>query len=165
MLNKTPSYPKLISGTLIFIFLLLAVPFCFVGNGSAPCNLAIASDNQVAVKSKRQILMQLVACASNIKNIKTAVKMYKTDNKRYPPSLRVLVGKYLRKIPTCHAAGGKDTYSQSYRVYGGGKHFIIYCGGDYHKDAGLPPNYPRYDSRNGKVEYKPGVTDLRNLSF
>ena len=109
--------------------------------------------------------MQLVACASNIMNIKTAVEMYKIDNKRYPPSLRVLVGKYLRKIPTCPAAGGRDTYSPSYKVYRGGKYFIIYCSGDYHRDAGLPSNYPRYDSRIGKVEYKPGVTDLRELSF
>ncbi len=112
---------------------------------------------------KKRIEARVTQCVSNLKNITTAIEMYDTDHQCYPSSLKQLVPNYLRVIPSC-AAAGKDTYSSSYRVLDGGKNYVVYCQGHYHKKAGLPANYPRYEEKKG-LFIKPGVQDKGNLKL
>jgi len=86
-------------------------------------------------------------CQSNLKNIGTALEMYKLDKKRYPESLGELAPQYLREIPTCPSAK-TDTYSKGYETNSRGSAYTVFCSGHHHKDMPLPMNYPRYTSVN-----------------
>lgn len=92
---------------------------------------------------------RLTACKSNLKNLATGLEMWASDHAgRYPAALDLLlVGNYLKSLPTCPAAG-RNTYSPTYRRKGKG--FELSCGGCHHHDAGLDqPDYPRWDSDQG----------------
>jgi len=94
----------------------------------------------------------VTGCKSNMKNIGTALEMYSTDNVgHYPKTLGKLVPDYLKKIPACPAAG-KDTYSASYRSKAEPDCYEFFCKGEYHKDAGLKKNRPRYNSQDGLLD-------------
>ena len=93
----------------------------------------------------------LVVCKANERSLGIALEMYAMDHDgHFPDSLSKLVPEYIKAIPTC-AAAGKDTYSDSYRVSKNFQAYTFYCKGHYHKDAGIPENYPAYDSRNGLI--------------
>lgn len=95
------------------------------------------------------------ACASNLKNMATAMEMYSTDwAGKYPPSKRHLVPNYLKTLPACPVAK-KDTYrvqlgpkapgnSQGFRDY-----YLLSCQGRHHSSEGYPQNFPKYTSIQG----------------
>ena len=88
-------------------------------------------------------------CQSNCKNIGTALEMYSVDNNGdYPDDLFMLTPKYLKVIPTCYRAK-KDTYSASYQRSHDMKAYTFYCKGHNHKNFGVPPNFPQYNSTSG----------------
>ncbi|MHB2019162.1 MAG: hypothetical protein ACYCW6_19615 [Candidatus Xenobia bacterium] len=91
------------------------------------------------------------SCRANLRNISTAIDMYRLDNHgSYPPSLQALMPKYLFTVPRCPAGGSYD-----YKVGPSGRDFEIICSGQNHRDAGLPADYPRL-SRSHGVEIGPG---------
>ena len=85
---------------------------------------------------------KLSGCSSNLKNIGTALEMYRKDHGgRFPETLGLLAPHYLREIPACPGAG-RDTYSESYRA--GLTDFTLLCQG--HDN---PSDFPRYSSTRG----------------
>ena len=101
----------------------------------------------------------LTACKYNLKNIGTALEMYSTDyNGQYPRNLDLLKPNYLKSIPQCPKAG-YQTYRASFgRKAPGNKdgryrnyHYYA-CTGHHHADAGIPPDFPRYDAVGGLCE-------------
>lgn len=100
---------------------------------------------------------QSIQCASNLKNIGTALEMYSTDNAgHYPSSLDSLTPNYLKIIPTC-ASAGSDTYSQGYVFNAAPDTYTISCRGYYHSQVGIPKDFPQYDSIIG-LKMKPVET-------
>ena len=92
---------------------------------------------------------QLTACKSNLKNIGTALEMYSTDNSgRFPTALSQLTPNYLRRIPTCPSATA-DTYSMTFQSASNPDAYTVMCTGAHHREAGMPPNFPRYTSTQG----------------
>lgn len=98
---------------------------------------------------------QTTACKSNLKNIATACEMYSTDNKGlYPDSMSKLTPMYLRFLPTCPSAEA-DTYSATYEVATEPHDaYTFYCRGENHRAAGLPVDFPQYNSMQGLVDRK-----------
>ncbi|MCE7870239.1 hypothetical protein DYH09_07655 [bacterium CPR1] len=92
------------------------------------------------------------ACKSNLLSIATALERYSTDNQgRYPVALSALTPKYLRRIPSCPAAGA-DSYSASYQMSSNPDAFTLCCQGSHHRKVGYPPNHPAYTSVNGLIQ-------------
>ncbi|MFP4496675.1 MAG: prepilin-type N-terminal cleavage/methylation domain-containing protein, partial [Vulcanimicrobiota bacterium] len=57
---------------------------------------------------------QYTACASNLRNVATALEMYATDHTgRYPADLGDIKPDYLRQVPECPSAGD-DTFTDAY---------------------------------------------------
>jgi type II secretory pathway pseudopilin PulG len=82
----------------------------------------------------------LTACHSNLRNISTALEMYRSDNHgRLPARLTQLVPRYLRSLPTCPAASA-NSYSAGYTHSAGA--FTVCCVGSNHASKGLSQNYP-----------------------
>lgn len=102
------------------------------------------------------------ACASNLKNMATAMEMYSTDwSGKYPPRVTLLAPNYLRTIPKCPASGKSYLVKlgprapkniQKYQDY-----YFLQCTGHAHKSEGLPASYPQYTSIEGLLgsEYLP----------
>lgn len=87
-------------------------------------------------------------CCANIKNIGTASEMYSVDSRgKYPSSLNQLAPSYLKKIPSCPAAG-KPTYR--YRL-DKKLSYVVECHGKHHLSAGMGNNQPRYNGKQGLV--------------
>lgn len=84
-------------------------------------------------------------CVSDMKNIGLGAEMYARDHQgKYPSSLEeMLAGRYLQSMPVCRSGG-------SYNYRSEGRHYQIFCQGHHHKEASLPPDYPRLDE-NYKV--------------
>lgn len=91
---------------------------------------------------------QFTQCQSNARNIATALEMYYTDHGKFPDSLSRLSPEYMRSVPKC-AAANMDTYSDSYVTNDDRTANFFFCKGEYHKDMGVPANFPRNDSREG----------------
>ncbi|MBX3169772.1 MAG: hypothetical protein KF760_20380 [Candidatus Eremiobacteraeota bacterium] len=72
-------------------------------------------------------------CTSNLKNIGTALEMYKMDH-----SLAQLVPQYFKALPTCPAVQS-DTYPASYQLKGSRYEFC--CRGNNHDFGGDRPSY------------------------
>ena len=100
---------------------------------------------------------QLAACKSNLKNIGTALEMYRTDHSEtYPKALSQLSPNYLRVFPECPSAG-KDTYSASYLQHASTDvepaFFRVCCQGQHHLEANVKnSDRPVYDSKQGLIE-------------
>ncbi|MFN8609390.1 MAG: hypothetical protein U0931_17765 [Vulcanimicrobiota bacterium] len=117
-----------------------------IGAGMA-MTLPIMVPNFIKARSQGQ----LTACKSNEKNIATALEMYSSDNAgRYPTSLAPLTPLYLKRIPTCPAAG-KDTYTETYQVTIVPDSFSFYCRGHNHGTA-APEDYPAYNAMTGLLD-------------
>ncbi|MHC9544325.1 MAG: protein kinase [Vulcanimicrobiota bacterium] len=86
-------------------------------------------------------------CTGNLKNIGTALEMYRTDNNdQYPKTLYELVPHYLPFLPVCPSAGS-TTYG-----YTGNKaedSYTVWCSGTYHIEKTGKANFPQYDSIQG----------------
>jgi type II secretory pathway pseudopilin PulG len=117
--------------------------------GSMP-TLGIVSAALVPNFRRAQARGQLTACASNQKNIATALEMYASDySGRYPRQLAPLrSAQYLRSIPSCPSARA-DTYSETYQVSTKPDAFTFFCRGHHHEKAGVGPNLPAYSSHEG----------------
>jgi hypothetical protein len=122
-----------------------------VGMGNVTATYgAFSSTTNVTVSSQFTPPLQLLqGCEDNLRMIGTACEEYSTDAAgRYPKSLSLLVPNYLRTIPTCPSAQA-DTYSQTFRSASNPDAYTFYCAGWNHSAAGIPPNYPQYDSTEG----------------
>jgi hypothetical protein len=94
---------------------------------------------------------QVGACASNLKNIATALEMYSTDNKgAYPTALAALTPNYLKFSPNCPSAN-QDTYSATYEVRTAPDNFTLACQGHHHQGSKYPADYPQYSSQTGLI--------------
>ncbi|MCD4786252.1 MAG: ankyrin repeat domain-containing protein [Candidatus Eremiobacteraeota bacterium] len=88
-------------------------------------------------------------CAVNCKRIGTALEEYARDHDgKYPEKIEILKGQYLEQIPSCPSAK-KNTYSDSYKISSDNELFTFYCSGHHHKNIGIKPNYPQYNSSYG----------------
>ncbi len=113
---------------------------------ASPKGIILAPDVKMPKESPAYCLTY---CKEAIKFVGVALKMYAEDNKgRYPEKLSQLVPGYLQKIPECPSAG-KDTYSNSYSAKTAPPSCLIYCNGAWHKEMGLPENFPQYSSAKG----------------
>lgn len=112
------------------------------------------------------IVTSYLGCQSSLKNIGTALDMYKKDhNECYPNDLKSLSPDYLRRIPRC--IEGYDTefpgvrfYEKKYGLFFGEyqyivssdkKVFTVYCKGKNHSDMGTPEDHPQIDSISGLI--------------
>ena len=106
------------------------------------------------------------ACQGNLKNLGTALDMYKDDHKgKYPLSLSQLKPKYLRFIPKCpinlkentpaasyyESIHGLSPEAYKYEVSKDRTSFTMYCKGNNHKSVGIKSNYPQYNSVDGLI--------------
>ncbi|MCD4786254.1 MAG: ankyrin repeat domain-containing protein [Candidatus Eremiobacteraeota bacterium] len=90
-------------------------------------------------------------CIWNCMKIGRALEIYSNDHDgHYPPALSLLLPKYLKSIPTCPAAK-TDTYSSTYNTTSNAEAFTFYCMGHHHREVGFEPNFPQYNSINGRV--------------
>ena len=120
--------------------------------------LGAAVQAQPGDYEQQRALAQFTACKSNLKNLGTALEMWSTDNRgRYPARLGQLAPSYLRTIPTCPAAQ-RDTYSASYRMRANPDCYAFLCQGANHRLAGIPADFPKYDSQHGLVSPESTVT-------
>lgn len=92
------------------------------------------------------------SCKSNLKNIATALAMYRDDAGSYPSALNQLSPRYLKGIPTCPSVG-RDTYSRAYE--GSAAAYTVVCEGRNHEGVGLAANFPQYTSVQGLREKRP----------
>lgn len=123
------------------------------GMGWAVAALCAPPDQQALgaflLEYKRQ--GELLGCKSNLKNTGTALEMYCTDNGGlFPPALSFLTPNYLKKIPTCPAAGS-DTYSGGFKSRARPDVYTVICTGSNHSALGIPANHPQYRSNEGLV--------------
>lgn len=94
---------------------------------------------------------RLDQCASNLRDIGTALGTFATDNGgRFPKTLESLQPKYLKNVPTCPVAGA-DTYSGGYASAASPDAYTVVCSGTNHPAARLPANFPQYSSKTGLV--------------
>jgi hypothetical protein len=110
-------------------------------------------------------------CKSNLKNIGTALEMYRTDNcGRYPLELKYITPGYMKEIPTCSSLQGRlvpETVDIICPELAGKWHcnpeylyirsenpdvYTIRCNGDGHSLITGVSNYPQYDSIQGLLE-------------
>lgn len=111
---------------------------------------------------------RLNGCTSNLKAIATALETYSEKyNNQYPNSLNDLAPVYIDKIPECNGqckyltwygnmvilseTSPIDSYSAGYKQGNNRDTFILFCDGNRHSYAGIPQNYPRYDSIKGII--------------
>jgi len=95
---------------------------------------------------------RMSSCSSNLKNISTALEMYRNDWKGdFPASLSRLTPKYLRGIPTCSSVG-RVTYVYQGTQEGAASLYTVICEGRNHHGGGLEANYPQYTSVTGLIE-------------
>ncbi|MCD4785767.1 MAG: hypothetical protein K8T10_18255 [Candidatus Eremiobacteraeota bacterium] len=102
-------------------------------------------------KSKQESNLNL--CFNNIKRISAQLDNYHNNRGEYPKKLGELAPDYFKSLPTCPEAG-KDTYSGRYEVSPDGQAFTIFCGGKYHAEMKIPPDFPAYYSTEGIVRKK-----------
>ncbi|MCR5662339.1 MAG: hypothetical protein K6G50_09460 [bacterium] len=91
---------------------------------------------------------QVRYCEENVRIIAAGVEYYAAQNGgKYPEKLEDVYT--LCKIrPVCPRCN-EDTYSAGYELKDGS--FIVRCKGSWHAAAGLPENFPAYNSVKGKM--------------
>jgi len=99
---------------------------------------------------KSIITGRLASCESNLKNIATAVEIYKENNEGlYPPSLEMLESKDINKLPECRAS--KKGYE--YVCNNETNHYSIWCPvSQSHIDTGTVNKdgcWPQYNPSEG----------------
>ncbi|MCD4786288.1 MAG: serine/threonine protein kinase [Candidatus Eremiobacteraeota bacterium] len=112
-----------------------------------------------SLEKKKLPMKHAFSCSTNLVGISLALEKYaKVHQGKYPDSLKDLTPRYIKSIPTCSAAD-YDTYSASYKkgvvstrvsgkeVYG--EIYTIYCRGNFHRDAILGRNRPRFVKGKG----------------
>ena len=94
---------------------------------------------------------QLTGCKENLKNISTAIEIYRNDNSGCPPTLGLLTPNYLTKMPICESAG-VDTYSPGYSDSADNTWYTVNCQGSQHLGAGVTlANYPQFNAFAGLI--------------
>ena len=93
---------------------------------------------------------QQTACSANLKNIATALEMWRSDNGGdLPKNLNLLAPNYLRTIPTCPSGETARFYLSSYKIDNG--EYSVRCRSD-HSKAGCRAGYPLYTSQRGLIK-------------
>lgn len=117
---------------------IVALLFCSV------CGIAYAED----VPSKKEVA-RLIATERALKNMATAVEMYRNDHaEKYPSSLDELVGEYLKSIPPGPTGKPGDF---AYLVNPERTTFHIVCRGAHFTSFGLGQDAPQYHESTGLV--------------
>ena len=152
--NEGPGIIR-IPGSLIIVLMLICLIFLIVKNYER------FDKDRTLWKAKEIIYPSDVLyekCTGNMKNVSTALEMYCCNNGgEYPDSLSRLTPDYLKTIPTCPSAK-KDTYSETYRINRKERFYHFSCGGNNHRNKGLPSNFPRFNS-NSCLTYYTGEMD------
>ena len=105
--------------------------------------------SMTAILQRGDRIAALANCKNNLKNLGIAQEMYSTDNGgRFARKPTQLTPTYLKRIPTCPAAG-TDTYSAGFASASNPDAYTIVCSGSNHTDLGVPPHYPQYTSDQG----------------
>ncbi|MEW6279598.1 MAG: hypothetical protein AB1758_13300 [Candidatus Eremiobacterota bacterium] len=103
----------------------------------------------IAPRHYRAAQGNTTGCLNSLKTIGTALELYADEwNDGYPTALSALTPGYLAQVPACPNAR-QDTYSATYQRSPTGDAFTVCCGGHHHRHAGLPPDHPRWTSREG----------------
>lgn len=108
---------------------------------------------------KKLPMKHAFSCSTNLIEISLALEKYaKAHEGQYPESLKDLTPRYIKSIPTCPVAG-YDTYSASYKkglisARASGKEvyrkiYTVYCKGNFHRNAVLGRNHPRFVKGKG----------------
>lgn len=86
---------------------------------------------------------KLKACGKNLHTIGVELEKSRllSDDKLYPKSLEEVYGKN-KPLPKC-PEGGQESYLEGYQVSPDRTSYLLVCKGDHHKDAEVPPDYPR----------------------
>ena len=110
---------------------------------------------------RAQARKSLTACISNVRNISTAIEMYREDHEgKIPNSLVVLTPNYLKALPECPAVGranyalsvGKEAPLNTSQE---GDYYYIACQGGNHTDVAIEGDYPAFNSVDGLIERAP----------
>lgn len=91
---------------------------------------------------------RVTACASNLKNIATAIQVYSAEYGQFPKNLGVLTPEYLKIMPICPEAGC-DTYTTSYELNDDATSYVICCKGSNHTPLGYKADEPYYRFERG----------------
>lgn len=109
------------------------------------------------------------ACDASLTKIGLALNKYADENNAEFPStdgdgLKVLVPKYLDKVPEC-PAGGVYSYEVGLgidmNVIQAPNYYFLRCTGDAHKDAGLEDGFPAYDVSWGGIRSQQQYDQLK----
>lgn len=143
---------KTIFGILIFTVFL---SFC----------VTVSCAEEQKTLTHRQKLVELVNIASDMRNINTALYMYKADHETYPPTLNKLLVENLKDTRETREL----LTSFDYVVSKDGKSYeLSFNRHDWFKKVKMdkiPKGYPRLLSKVGKVELQPGVFDIKDVKF
>jgi len=91
----------------------------------------------------------VVACKQNLRNISTAISVYRNDSYgKCPDEIGKILPIYMKAIPYCPAAGA-DTYTSGYEVSGTYMGYTVYCSGHNHIKFGYGENEPYYSDSEG----------------
>ena len=93
----------------------------------------------------------LAACQSNLRNIASAVELYRNDTEYYPDDLKKLTPDYLKNIPTCPAVD-LDTYGPGYVVNDDKSAYTVSCKGNNHSSLGLGEDQPYFSPQLGGLK-------------
>ena len=142
----------------IIIGILILVGFIASKNG-------ISHAEEPKPLTGQQKLIALVNIVSAMKNIDTALYMYKTDNKAYPPTSDKILGKYLKDSKNTRDMLASFNYvvSRDHKSYE--LSFNQYDWLQKVKMDKIPKGYPKLRSKTGKVEIQPGVFDIKDVKF
>jgi hypothetical protein len=108
-------------------------------------------------QQSRAEIAALEDCKGNLRNLSTAMYMYRTDYRgNFPESFATLMPAYIEEVPQCPDAG-TVTYRYETKIgttgtasHPGRDYFRIHCAGQNH--ANLPADGPSYDSVSGYSE-------------
>ncbi len=86
--------------------------------------------------------LNLEQCGKHLHTVGVDLEKFRltSDDKLYPATLEEV---YVNKtIPVC-PVGGKNSYKEGYKADSSRASYLLVCKGEYHKDAGVPSDFPR----------------------
>lgn len=97
------------------------------------------------------------SCRANLQDIGVALESYTRDSGRSPDGLASLVPEYLSVLPECPQSGrvsyGLETGPGApYNANNDDNYYFVYCVGENHRGAHLPPNHPQLNSTVGLLD-------------
>lgn len=115
------------------------------------CSLAVISMLYPFLRREEE-RKELNECCGNVRVVARALDSYSADHDgHYPNELGMLVPEYLQQLPRCSVSG-----TVTYQMDTGPRasrntrdlqdYYYVYCAGENHLDAGVPPNHPGLES-------------------